>query len=108
MNNTQKALWFSGIFSAVLTAVIVSVVNDARHKLEKAVIDIAQHDVRIGNNSEKIDNVYIVLNKIEENGADQLESTNEIKVSQGKFGTLLTTSLKALSERLDSFERAEQ
>lgn len=106
MNNTQKALWFSGIFSAVLTAVIVSVVNDARHKLEQAVIDIAKHDVRIGNNSENIDDVYIVLNKIEKNGADQLASTNDIKVAQGKFDTRLETSLEALNDRLDTFEPA--
>jgi hypothetical protein len=59
MNSTQRALWFSGIFAAVLTAVIISVVNDARHKLEKAVIDIAKHGVEISHNAENIDDVEV-------------------------------------------------
>lgn len=64
MNSTQKALWFSGIFSAVLTAVIVSVVNDARHKLDKAVIDNVRQDAQISHNSEKFDSLELQLREV--------------------------------------------
>ena len=57
MNNTNKAIWLSGIFSAVLTAFIISVVDDAQHKLSQAVIDNVRQDAQISHNSQKFDSL---------------------------------------------------
>jgi len=61
MNGTQKALWFSGIFAAVLTAVIISEINESRRKLDQAVIDIAKQGVMIGHNAENINDNEVRL-----------------------------------------------
>ena len=61
MNNTQKALWFSGMFAAVLSAVIISAINESRRKLDQAVIDIAKHGVMISHNAENIDDNEVRL-----------------------------------------------
>lgn len=90
MNNTQKALWFSGLFSAVLTAVIVSVVNDARHKLEKAVIDNVRQDSEIAHMSENYDSIKLELRDL----------------SAGQ--TTLIKVVTRVDEKLNSFERADK
>ncbi len=90
MNNTQKALWFSGIFSAVLTAVIVSVVNDARHKLEKAVIDNVRQDSEIKHNADNYDSLELQMREL-------------MNVAIGTNNAVIR-----VEERLKSFERAEQ
>lgn len=89
MNNTQKALWFSGIFAAVLSAVIISAINDARHKLDNAVIDIAKQGVRISNNAENIDDNEVRLLQF----MDIMNGTHD--------------SVIRVEERLKSFEKAE-
>ena len=89
MNNTQKALWFSGIFSAVLTAVLVAVINDARHKLDAAVLDNARQDSEIRHNAENIDDVSLRLKEL----LDVAIGTNNAVIR--------------VEEKMNSFERAE-
>lgn len=89
MNNTQKALWFSGIFAAVLTAVIIAEINDSRRKLDQAVLDIAKQGVMIGHNAENIND-------------------NEVRLLE--FGHIVNgthDSVIRIETKLESFELAE-
>ena len=64
MNHTQKALCFSGLFLAVLTAVIISAISDARERLEKAVLDNARQDVKIAHNSDSYDDLALQMREL--------------------------------------------
>ena len=89
MNNIQKALWFSGIFSAVLTAVIISVFNDARRQLEGAVLDNARQDAEITHNAESYDELALHLREL-------------MGVAIGTNNAVIR-----MDEKLNSFERGQ-
>ena len=86
MNNTQRALWASGLFTAVLTAVLVAIINDARHKLDQAVLDNVRQDSEIAHNAKSFDKMELRIKEM----MDLLVATN---------GTTIR-----IEERLDSFE----
>lgn len=90
MNSTQKVLWFSGIFSAVLTAVLIALINDARNKLDNAVLDNVRQDSEIQHMTDNYDAIKLELRDLS-GGQDTL-----IKV------------VTRMDEKLNSFERAEQ
>lgn len=90
MNGTQKALWFSGIFSAVLAAVIIASINSARDKLEKAVLDNVRQDSEIEHVSKNYDAIKLELRDLA-SGQDSL-----IKVAT------------RMDEKLNSFERVDK
>jgi len=90
MNNTQKALWFSGIFSAILTAVIVSVVDDARHKLDQAVLDNVRQDSEIKHNADSYDALALQMREL-------------MGIAVGTNNAVIR-----VEEKLNSFERAIQ
>ena len=89
MNGTQKALWFSGIFSAVLTAVMIASINDARQKLHFAVMDNVRQDSEIKHNANAIDDMSLRLKEL----LDVAIGTNNAVI---RVETIL-----------DSFEKAE-
>ena len=60
----SKVLWGAGIFSAVLSAVLISIVNDARAKLEKAVIDNVRQDSEIQHMNQNYDEIKLELRDI--------------------------------------------
>tara|TARA_R110000796_G_scaffold33076_1_gene86107 strand:- start:398 stop:667 length:270 start_codon:yes stop_codon:yes gene_type:complete len=64
MNGTQKALWFSGIFSAVLAAVIISSITEARQKLDKAVLDNVRQDSELIHYSDKFDSMELQMREM--------------------------------------------
>lgn len=64
MNGTQKALWFSGIFSAVLAAVIISSIAEARQKLDKAVIDNVRQDSELKHYGSKFDSMELQMREM--------------------------------------------
>ena len=74
----------------MLTAVIVSVVNDARHKLDKAVIDNVRQDAQISHNSEKFDSL-------------ELQMREMMSIAIGTNNVVIR-----MEEQLKSFERVEQ
>ena len=90
MNNTQKALWFSGVFSAVLSAVIISVINDARHKLDQAVLDNVRQDAEISHNEKNYDELALQMREL-------------MGVAIGTNNTVIR-----VEERLKSFETVAQ
>lgn len=89
MNNTAKALWFSGLFTAVLTAVLIAIINDARKKLDQAVLDNVRQDSEIQHNSNAYDKLELRLLEL----MDLSISTNNAVIR--------------LEEKLNSFESAE-
>lgn len=89
MNGTQKALWFSGIFSAVLTAVIISAINDARHKLDAAVIDNVRQDSEIKHNADNYDSLELQMREL-------------MNVAIGTNNAVIR-----VEERLKGFEKAD-
>ena len=89
MNNTAKALWFSGLFTAVLTAVLIAIINDARNKLDQAVLDNVRQDSEIQHNSDAYDKLELRLLEL----MDLSISTNNTVIR--------------LEEKLNSFESAE-
>jgi len=85
----SKALWGAGIFSAVLSAVLISIVNDARSKLEQAVIDNVRQDSEIEHMAENYDAIKLELRDI-------------------KSGQAITIKeLTRIGEHLKTFEAAE-
>ena len=90
MNTTQKALWFSGILSAVLSAVIISVVNDARARLGKAVLDNVRQDSEIKHNADSYDALALQMREL-------------MGVAIGTNNAVIR-----VEEKLNSFERATQ
>jgi hypothetical protein len=89
MNNTAKALWFSGLFTAVLTAVLIAIINDARNKLDQAVLDNVRQDSEIQHNSDAYDKLELRLLEL----MDLSISTNNTVIR--------------LEEKLNSFETAQ-
>ena len=89
MNNTAKALWFSGLFTAVLTAVLIASINDARSKLDQAVLDNVRQDSEIEHNSSAYDKLELRLLEL----MDLSISTNNAVIR--------------LEEKLNSFESAQ-
>tara|TARA_R110000851_G_scaffold206686_2_gene358713 strand:- start:427 stop:696 length:270 start_codon:yes stop_codon:yes gene_type:complete len=89
MNGTQKTLWFSGIFSAVLTAVLISSITDERKKLDKAVLDNVRQDAELIHYGFKFDSMEL---QIRETMAIAL-STNNVVIR--------------MEEQLKSFEKGE-
>ena len=88
MNNTQKALWFSGVFSAVLSAVIISVINDARRKLDTAVLDNVRQDSEIKHNADNYDSLELQMREL-------------MSIAIGTNNTVIR-----VEEHMKSFERA--
>ena len=64
MNKTQKALWFSGMFAAILTAVLISMINDARGKLDQSVLDNVRQDSEIKHMANNYDAIKLELRDI--------------------------------------------
>ena len=64
MNQTQKALWFSGIFSAVLAALIISSIAEARKKLDKAVMDNVRQDSELIHYADKFDSIELQMREL--------------------------------------------
>jgi len=64
MNGTQKALWFSGIFAAVLTAVLIADINESKRQLHQAVLDNTRQDAEIMHNSEKFDTLELQMREL--------------------------------------------
>ena len=89
MNPTQKALWFSGIFSAVLSAVIISSIADAREKLDKAVLDNVRQDSELKHYGDKFDSMELQMRELMALGI----GTNNVVIR--------------MEEKLESFEKAE-
>jgi hypothetical protein len=88
MNKTQKALWFSGMFAAILTAVLISMINDARGKLDKSVLDNVRQDSEIKHMANNYDSIKLEL--------------RDISVSQDTLIKVVTR----VDEKLNSFERS--
>lgn len=88
MNKTQKALWFSGIFAAILTAVLISMINDARGKLDQSVLDNVRQDSEIKHMANNYDAIKLEL--------------RDISVSQDTLIKVVTR----VDEKLNSFERS--
>ncbi len=88
MNKTQKALWFSGMFAAILTAVLISMINDARGKLDKSVLDNVRQDSEIKHMANNYDAIKLEL--------------RDISVSQDTLIKVVTR----VDEKLNSFERS--
>ena len=59
--NTAKALWGTGLITAVLTAVIIADVNESKRKLHQAVLDNGRQDSEIQHNSEAYDKLELRL-----------------------------------------------
>ena len=89
MNQTQKALWFSGIFSAVLAAVIISSISDARKKLDKAVMDNVRQDSELIHYADKFDSIELQMRELMALGI----GTNNVVIR--------------MEEKLESFENAK-
>tara|TARA_R110000850_G_scaffold275028_1_gene413420 strand:- start:334 stop:603 length:270 start_codon:yes stop_codon:yes gene_type:complete len=89
MNPTQKALWFSGIFSAVLSAVIISSIADAREKLDKAVLDNVRQDSELIHYGDKFDSM-------------ELQMREMMALAIGTNNVVIR-----MEEKLESFEKAE-
>ena len=89
MNQTQKALWFSGIFSAVLTAVIISSISDASKKLDKAVLDNVRQDSELIHYADKFDSIEFQMRELMALGI----GTNNVVIR--------------MEEKLESFENAK-
>ena len=85
----NKALWGAGIFSAVLSAALISIVNDARAKLDQAVIDNVRQDSEISHMAQNYDAIKLEL--------------RDIRDGQ----TLLIKELTRIGEHLKTFEAAE-
>tara|TARA_R110000868_G_scaffold75610_1_gene217964 strand:+ start:117 stop:386 length:270 start_codon:yes stop_codon:yes gene_type:complete len=88
MNPTQKALWFSGIFSAVLSAVIISSIADARKKLDKAVLDNVRQDSELMYYGDKFDSM-------------ELQMREMMALAIGTNNVVIR-----MEEKLESFEKA--
>ena len=88
MNKTQKALWFSGMFAAILTAVLISMINDARGKLDQSVLDNVRQDSEIKHMANNYDAIKLEL--------------RDISVSQDTLIKVVTR----VDEKLSSFERS--
>jgi len=88
MNKTQKALWFSGMFAAILTAVLISMINDARGKLDQSVLDNVRQDSEIKHMANNYDAIKLEL--------------RDISVSQDTLIKVVTR----VDEKLNSFERS--
>jgi hypothetical protein len=88
MNKTQKALWFSGMFAAILTAVLISMINDARGKLDKSVLDNVRQDSEIKHMANNYDSIKLEL--------------RDISVNQDTLIKVVTR----VDEKLNSFERS--
>lgn len=88
MNKTQKALWLSGMFAAILTAVLISMINDARGKLDKSVLDNVRQDSEIKHMANNYDSIKLEL--------------RDISVSQDTLIKVVTR----VDEKLNSFERS--
>ena len=89
MNQTQKALWFSGIFSAVLTAVIISSISDASKKLDKAVLDNVRQDSELIHYGDKFDSM-------------ELQMREMMSIAIGTNNAVIR-----VEEKLESFENAK-
>jgi hypothetical protein len=89
MNGTQKALWFSGIFAAVLTAVIISSITDASQKLHQAVIDNVRQDAELNHYKDKFDSMELQMREV-------------MAISIGTNNAVIR-----MEEQLKSFEKAE-
>lgn len=89
MSSQQKALWFSGIFSAVLTAVIISEVHDARVKLDDAIITNATQSADISHNAKRLDNFAMVLKDIFEGQRILQNGNTELKIGQAELFQIL-------------------
>ena len=88
MNPTQKALWFSGIFSAVLSAVIISSIADARKKLDKSVLDNVRQDSELMYYGDKFDSM-------------ELQMREMMALAIGTNNVVIR-----MEEKLESFEKA--
>tara|TARA_R110000782_G_scaffold55815_1_gene117434 strand:+ start:241 stop:510 length:270 start_codon:yes stop_codon:yes gene_type:complete len=89
MSATQRALWFSGIFSAVLSAVIISSISDARKKLDKAVLDNVRQDSELIHYGNKFDSM-------------ELQMREMMSIAVGTNNVVIR-----MEEQLKSFEKAE-
>ena len=89
MSGQQKALWFSGIFSAALTAVIISEVHDARVKLDGAIITNATQSADISYNSKRLDTFAMVLKDIFEGQRILQNGNTELKIGQAEIFQIL-------------------
>ena len=90
MNNTAKALWVTGLVTAVLTAVIIADINESKRQLHQAVLDNTRQDAEIQHNSAAYDKLELRLLEL----MDLSISTNNTVIR--------------LEEKLNSFESAEQ
>ena len=89
MSATQRALWFSGIFSAVLSAVLISSIADARKKLDKAVLDNVRQDSELIHYGNKFDSM-------------ELQMREMMSIAVGTNNVVIR-----MEEQLKSFEKAE-
>jgi len=64
MSATQKALWFSGLFTAVLTAVIVADISESKKQLHQAILDNTRQDAEIRHNSAAYDKMELRLKEL--------------------------------------------
>lgn len=80
-----------GALGIVTIAFGVPAISAKYAEISKSTLTNATQDANIAHNSENIDDVYLVLAKIEKNGAAQLKATNDILVSQARFETTLDT-----------------
>ena len=62
----KNALWFAGIFSAVLTAVLIAMIEDARAKLDNATMTNVRQDADIRHNEKSIDDMDLRLKELME------------------------------------------
>ena len=62
----KNALWFAGIFSAVLTAVLIAMIEDARVKLDNATMTNVRQDSDIRHNEKNIDDMDLRLKQLME------------------------------------------
>lgn len=80
-----------GALGIVTIAFGVPAISAKYAEITASTLNNVRQDADIRHNSEKIDDVYIVLAKIAENSAAQLKATNAILVSQARFETNLAT-----------------
>ena len=60
----QKALWASGLVTAVLTAIIIDDINESKRKLHKAMLDNSRQDAEIQHNSAAYDKMELRLKEL--------------------------------------------
>lgn len=100
MNNTTKALCVSGVVMAVLTSVLIAGINDARKKLDQAVIDNARQDSEIKQNTAAMSEVKSYLKDI----MNVSRKTNEATIRLEERALYTNEATARLEERMKLFE----